>query len=109
MKTIIKVNINGRDFNMACDEGQEDRLRELARDVDDRVRDIKSKVGTQINEGMLFVMVSIMLADELRDAKQGRVTPDEEGNIIGFSQDEVDASVARKLESIADRLEKLAA
>ena len=114
MKTVIKVHINDRDFNMACDEGEENRLRELAKDVDDRIKDIKSKVGSQINEGMLFVMVAIMFADELRDAKSGQPVaasaPSEDGaEIIGFSQDEVDAQVAAKLEQVAAKIEKLAA
>jgi cell division protein ZapA len=118
MKTIIKVNINDRDFNMACDEGQEDRLRSLGKDVDDRIRDIKSKVGGAINESMLFVMVSIMLADELRDALAGKgnatpVLSSEEAAaptvIEGLSQEEADAQITEELLRVAEKLEKLAA
>jgi len=120
MKTIIKVRINDRDFNMACDEGQEDRLRELGQEVDLRIKDIKSKVGGQINESMLFVMASIMLADELSELKDGSASPaaipaaekeaQTEGEpVIGFSQEEVDHQIANELEQVAERLEKLAA
>ena len=61
------VQINGRNYQIACDEGQEAHLARLGNYVDNRVRELVAAVG-QVGDARLLVMVSLLLADELSDA-----------------------------------------
>jgi cell division protein ZapA len=67
MKT-IEVHINGRHYNLACDDGEEDRLRRLGLTVDHKMKDLKARVPG-IQDSMLWVMTALMLADEAHDSK----------------------------------------
>jgi cell division protein ZapA len=65
----IEVTINGRKYRMACEEGEEDRLRGLAQDFDARIAKIKKEFG-EIGETRLTVMAALVLADELSEAER---------------------------------------
>ena len=41
----VNVTINGRQFRMACEEGQEDRLLRLAQGLESRVGELRGKFG----------------------------------------------------------------
>ena len=64
----ITLKINHRGYGMCCDEGQEERLNELAAYVDSRLRDIAA-AGAATNESHLLVLTSLVLADEVFDAR----------------------------------------
>ena len=63
----VSVTINGRQFRMACEDGQEDHLMELARELDARISGLRSKFG-EIGDTRLTVMAAITVADELAEA-----------------------------------------
>ena len=60
----VDVAINGRSYQIACDDGQEAHLSQLGQYVDKRVRELVSAVG-QIGDSRLLVMASLLIADEL--------------------------------------------
>jgi len=66
----VDISINGRAYAVACDPGQEDRVRELAGMIDSRVRQLTNgaPVGS-FGETQILVLASLMLADELSEAK----------------------------------------
>jgi cell division protein ZapA len=66
----VDVSINGRSYAVACDEGQQDRVRELAGMVDSRVKQLvgPGPVGG-IGETQILVLAGLMLADELSETK----------------------------------------
>ncbi len=64
----VTVHIGGRGYSLSCDPGQEDRLKELARYVDSRLKEI-AHAGAASNEAHLFVLTALVLADELFDSK----------------------------------------
>ena len=64
----VTVNIGGRGYSLSCDPGQEDRLKQLARYVDSRLKEI-AHAGAASNEAHLFVLTALVLADELFDSK----------------------------------------
>jgi hypothetical protein len=41
----VSVTIAGRHYRMACDEGQEEHLMRLARDIDSRILDLRGAFG----------------------------------------------------------------
>jgi cell division protein ZapA len=65
--TQVNVTINGRQFRLACEEGQEGHLRQLAKDLDDRITGLRGQFG-EIGDARLTVMVALMMADELSES-----------------------------------------
>src|SRR5580692_5419698 len=63
----VSVTINGRQFRMACEDGQEPHLVELARELDSRITGLRTKFG-EIGDTRLTVMAAITVADELAEA-----------------------------------------
>ena len=63
----VTVTINGRQFRMACEDGQEGHLMNLARELDSRISGLRAKFG-EIGDTRLTVMAAITVADELAEA-----------------------------------------
>ena len=67
--SFVNVTINGRQYRMACEEGQETRLLRLAETLESRVENLRGKFG-EIGDQRLTVMASLTIADELVDAER---------------------------------------
>lgn len=116
---IVPVTINGKEFQLACDAGQEEQLVGLSQEIDDRVRLLCRQIP-HASEQTVLLMVSLMLADELSDSKrnarhlQSQVQRLEEG--LGQEQLandqarllEMEAAMAATLQDVANRIEKIA-
>jgi cell division protein ZapA len=63
----INVTINGRQYRMACEEGQEVRLLKLAESLESRIQNLRGKFG-EIGDARLTVMAALTACDELFDA-----------------------------------------
>jgi cell division protein ZapA (FtsZ GTPase activity inhibitor) len=61
------VTINGRQYRMACEEGQEARLLKLAESLESRIDTLRGKFG-EIGDARLVVMAALTVCDELLDA-----------------------------------------
>ena len=104
----VDVNINGRRYQIACDEGQEDHLSQLAEYVDKRVQELVGAVG-QVGDARLLVMTSLLVADELSEAYSALEENDETGSGTGSDTGyERDEALASMLEAMASRIEALA-
>lgn len=66
--SILDIRINGRSYQIACDDGQESHVRSLAREVDSRVQDLASRMGGQVPDGTLLALTALMLTDELNES-----------------------------------------
>ena len=103
----VEVIINGRGYRIACEEGQEKHLSGLAAYVDGRVAEMVASTG-QIGDARLLVMVSLLVADELSEARgllsEAGLAPRGEG-----SPHDRDAGLAERIEAIAERIESVAA
>jgi len=60
----VSVTINGRQFRMACEDGQEDHVVELARELDARIEGLRARFG-EVGDTRLTVMAALTVADEL--------------------------------------------
>lgn len=100
----VTVTINGRGYQIACDEGQEDRLRQLAGYVDKRVGELTAASG-QAGDTRLLVMASLLIADELADA-QAALADERNGEP---RPPDAEAAVAQGIEALAARIEDIAA
>lgn len=65
----VTVNIDGKPYRMACEEGQEDHLIDLASQFDRYVGHLKSQFG-EIGDLRVTVMAGIMVMDELSELKR---------------------------------------
>lgn len=60
----VSVTINGKQYRMACEDGQEGHLLRLAKDLDERIGKLRGSFG-EIGDTRLTVMAALTLADEL--------------------------------------------
>jgi cell division protein ZapA len=65
----VSVTINGRQYRMACDDGQETHLTGLAHELDQRIERLRAEFG-EIGDMRLTVMAALTLSDELADARE---------------------------------------
>jgi cell division protein ZapA len=103
----VSLTVNGRQYDVGCDDGQEPRLHQLADYLNRRAAELVGGAG-QIGEARLLLMVSLLIADELMDAKA-----ELQGERHGHDgehpdRDSLDEAVGLHLESLAGRLEDIA-
>ena len=65
----VNVEINGRKYRMACEEGQQQHLIGLADRFNTHVEALKGAVG-EIGDNRLTVMAGIAVVDELAEAEK---------------------------------------
>ena len=65
----VSVTINGRQYRMACEDGQETHLMGLAEDLDRRLEGLRSRFG-EIGDMRLAVMAALNIAHELLRERQ---------------------------------------
>jgi cell division protein ZapA len=109
--TQVNATIAGRQFRLACEDGQQDHLNALANDMDARIETLRQKFG-EIGDTRLTVMAALMVADELDEAKRRIRRLEEE--IAGLQDARVvaadrakaaSAAVVNAFNSAAERIE----
>ena len=65
----INVKFNGKDFLLSCEDGQEEHLEELAKNLDDKFNKLRSNLGN-IGESKLLLITSITVMDEYFETKK---------------------------------------
>ena len=109
----VAITINGNNYQIACDEGQEERLTRLGAYVDERTVELVNSVG-DVSDMRLMVMASLMVADKLFDAtaeveKLRAEAAKSKRKAMPAKPDESLAplvnAVAERIEDIADNLE----
>lgn len=63
----VSVSINGRQFRIGCEDGQEQHIAKLAADFDALIDDLRGRVG-EVGDARLTVMAALTVADELSEA-----------------------------------------
>lgn len=106
----INLVINGRNFGMECDDGQEQRVMDLGRYVDNKVRTISS-AGAASNENHLLVLSALMLADEIFELRENlaalgeHVETREQYERHEQTMADIIYSLTERLDSIAKRVQ----
>ncbi|WP_426613495.1 cell division protein ZapA [Bradyrhizobium sp. McL0616] len=108
----INVTINGRQYRMACEEGQEVRLLKLAESLETRIESLRGKFG-EIGDARLTVMAALTVCDELVDAGNRIRTMEQElAELRDFRNAAVErarmtqTAVVNALNAAAERIEK---
>ncbi len=71
----VTIQINGREYSIACGDGQEGHIMRLASFLDEKAK-MLTRNNNHINENQLLALISLLVADELQDVKKGVVMPE---------------------------------
>ncbi len=93
----VEITINGRQYRVACEDGQESHLTNLANYFDEKMTSLINEVG-QIGDTSLMVMAGLLIADELSDASQE----------LADIRHAAEAEYTSKISALADQIETLA-
>jgi cell division protein ZapA len=99
----VTIDINGRPYRVACADGEEPHLEKLGRYVDGKVGQLVSQTG-QIGDTRLLVMASLVIADELGEARGGIDQPPKALAGADAIADAIETA-AKRIDSLAARLE----
>jgi cell division protein ZapA len=109
----VSVTINGRQFRMACEDGQEGHLMNLARDLDVRIEGLRAKFG-EIGDTRLTVMAALTVADALSETGarikrlEDEVAAIQDARALDAERAQtVQAAVAAALTAAAERVESV--
>ncbi|PKA41646.1 cell division protein ZapA [Rhizobium sullae] len=99
----VTVTIDGKAYRMACEEGQEDHLTDLANRFDRYVGHLKGQFG-EIGDLRITVMAGIMVMDEISELSRRVTELEAELETLRSNRDTVAAATARTEESLAEVL-----
>ena len=117
----VTITINSREYAVACEDGQEVRILQLARMLDEKAKMLTQASG-QVNENMLLARqlndkereLKIQLADELTELRKGNpaaATPNADNRQRILEIDRVTAEaldkIAAEINSVAKQIESL--
>jgi len=63
----VTVGVNGRNYTVGCDNGQENHVAELAAYLDHQISELKEAMGA-VGDTRLMLLAGLMVADELSEA-----------------------------------------
>jgi cell division protein ZapA len=101
----VTIGLNGRNYDIACGEGEEARVQELAGEIRRRMEAVTRNTGP-VAEGMAFVMTALLMADELDQKKREATKLRDETREAGLKRE---LALADTIEALANRVETLAA
>jgi len=111
----VTVTIDGKAYRMACEEGQEEHLIDLAQSFDRYVAHLKDSFG-EIGDQRITVMAGIMVMDELSELQRRMRGLESEIATLRKTRDDAllkadqnDAALTGALTQIAERIEAVAA
>ncbi len=111
----VNITINGRIYEIGCDQGQEGRVVDLASYVDQRLQQI-ARTGAAYNDAHLLVLTALVLADEIFESRanggdtkpaKGRAPAATAQAEAGLSRED-EAALAKVLEHLAKRIDGIA-
>jgi cell division protein ZapA len=100
----VSVTIDGRKYRLACNEGEEARLEQLAGMVDDKINELRRAFG-EIGDQRLVVMAALTFADQYAEARAAAETERQRADDDASRSE----AVAATLDGLGARLEDLAA
>jgi cell division protein ZapA len=110
----VTVTINGRQYRMACEDGQESHLMRLAEDLERRIGELRGNFG-EIGDARLIVMAALMVGDELSEATahsrklEEEIASLQETRVTAAGRSQAtQAAVAAALNAAAERIERVA-
>ena len=108
---LVNVMVNGRAYTIACDDGEEGHLKELAAHVDEKAREVLASVG-QVGDARMLLMAALLIADEQHELS-GKTQTGAPGNgdkhSLHLRAEQAESAAADALESATKKLQDIAA
>ena len=92
----VSINIANRTYELACGEGEQERVHELGAYVDSKIDELRKQMPPGTAEVKLLVFAALMLADESREARS-----------LAKQAENARASATDNAETLASALEEL--
>ena len=103
----VTVKVNGYSHTIGCKDGEENHVRELMSQIEDKVKVIRD-MGGQFSESRMLLHVSLLLADELGDLKLEMARLRGGAPAAAPAAAPADPALAERLARIAERIEGIA-
>ncbi len=110
----VNVEINGRKYRMACEDGQEPHLQALADRFNKSIEGLKGSFG-EVGDNRLTVMAGIAVLDELQEAEKRVALLQQDvadltraGEALAAETEEMEQKLARRLGEAARKIESIA-
>ncbi|MBE6443864.1 MAG: cell division protein ZapA [Alphaproteobacteria bacterium] len=103
----VTISINSREYAIACEDGQELRILQLSRILDEKAK-LLTDGSTQISESMLLAMIGLLLADELSELKKNKGIPETDSKISNEKLQGIDDELADLIKNLNDKVKTLA-
>lgn len=100
----VNLKINGRDYLVSCEDGEEKHLDILAQYINQQVESLVESVG-QVGEARLLLMAALVVADELAGTNETLDTLKAGNTKVITSESESLDQISQRIEDIAMRLE----
>lgn len=104
----VTIPLNGRNYDIACGPGEEERVQEVAARLRERMEGISRSLGGA-QENFLFAVTALLLADEAeqreKELTNARLQLNDSGQHRGINLAQTLERLAGRIESIAARLE----
>ena len=94
INNIVEIVVNKQIYKIACDEGQEDHIKNLSLLINDEVEKLVSSLG-QVGDARLLLMTCLIIADKLKE---------EPNKVVSENYD----SLAEEIKTITQRIELVA-
>ena len=107
----VSITIRGRQYQIACDDGQEAHLARLGRYLDQKADQITASAGA-VGDALMLVMVSLTVADELADASAELEALQGAGSAaaqVAAAREEAEKQAVQAINSVSERIERIAA
>ena len=119
----VSITINGYNYDIACADGEEQHILDLAEVLNVKVGELVGAIG-QAGEARLLAMAGLLMADELAEAREesqrlraeaevarqaDQTPPDQTPQPAGIDENRVAQlleAMAARIETIADGLER---
>ena len=117
---VVPVKINGREYQVACDDGQEEHLQFLSEEVNSRLKMLLRGMRSSPGEVMTLILTALMMADEIIENKReiesiaaevqrlAALVNDDKRHEQDGRMAEIEHAMATTLEEIAMRIERIA-
>lgn len=109
----VNVDVAGRTYLVGGEDGEEQHLTMLARQIDAEARQLSNRMG-QMSEGRLMLLTALMLADRLVETERGGAGANGQARATAEGTEDMfasqrEAELAAEIDRMAERVEALAA
>ena len=94
---VVEISINKHIYKIACEEGQEEHIQNLAKFINNELEKLVSSVG-QIGEARLLLMTCLIIADKLKNESSLSDSLDHDFLLEALQK------ITHRVETVADKI-----